>query len=127
MIDALRRWAASGGILIGTSAGAILMTPTIAVDALFSGRRPEDVEDGAALDLLPFEFFPHLHAKTSYLPDLLRYSANTPRPIIACPDGDGVVVARGRVSCVGNPLWLCNGAIRRMAETALSDVPHALT
>ena len=45
-------------------------------------------------DLLPFEFFPHLQASPRYLPDLLHFSTETPRPIIACADGDGVVVRK---------------------------------
>jgi dipeptidase E len=32
----LREYASRGGIIIGTSAGAILTTPTIALDAIFS-------------------------------------------------------------------------------------------
>lgn len=122
MLEELRRWAKSGGILIGTSAGAILMTPTIAVDALFSERRPEDVEDGAALDLLPFEFFPHLNAEPTYLDDLVRYSKHTPRPIIACPDGDGVIVTNGKIECIGDPLWIANGAVNHVCEMALAEI-----
>jgi len=71
MLEPLRSWAAAGGILIGTSAGAILMTPTIALHALFDGRRPEEIKDATALDLVPFEFFPHAHAKTGYLTELV--------------------------------------------------------
>jgi dipeptidase E len=112
----LRDWALKGGILIGASAGAILMTPSIAADALYSGNRPEEVEDFGALDLLPFEFFPHLFGKPSYLEDLLRYSRSTPRPILACPDGDGVIVTQGKVDCIGKPMWLLNGSIKPAAE-----------
>lgn len=80
MLDKLRSWALDDGILVGTSAGAILMTPTIAVDALFSGGSPDAVQDGAALDLLPFEFFPHLNDDPGYLSALLRYSETTATP-----------------------------------------------
>ncbi|TIR26962.1 MAG: hypothetical protein E5X35_34540 [Mesorhizobium sp.] len=76
MLERLRNWANDGGLLIGTSAGSILMTPSIAEDALFGNERPENLKDGAALDLVPFEFFP------SYLPDLLAYSTWNSRPII---------------------------------------------
>ncbi len=109
MLRKLRGWALKGGLLIGTSAGAILMTPTIAVDALFSGGRPEGVKEGEALDLVPFEFFPHLKAKQSYLTDLLAYSTHNSRPIIACPDGDGVVVSEGFAECIGDLLRLSEG------------------
>lgn len=124
MQERLRDWASGGGLLIGTSAGAILMTPTIAVDALFGGGRPEEVKDGAALDLVPFEFFPHARAKPSYLPDLLAYSRRNARPIVACPDGDGVVVAQGVVECIGDPLWLWNGSVERIGRTTLAALPR---
>ena len=122
MLDPLRDWALKGGILIGTSAGAILMTPTIATDALFSGGQPEDVRDGAALNLVPFEFFPHLDTKASYLPDLIRYSRHTPRPIVACNDGQGVVVSKGRVEFIGSPLWIVDGAIKQAKEITLARI-----
>jgi dipeptidase E len=109
MLAKLRNWALDGGLLVGPSAGAILMTPTIAVDALFGGGRPDDAEAAEALDLLPFEFFPHLWSKPSYLPDLLAYSARNRRPIVACPDGDGVVVSDGFAECVGDLLRLSGG------------------
>ncbi|WJH39018.1 Type 1 glutamine amidotransferase-like domain-containing protein [Aliirhizobium terrae] len=116
MVEPLREWTARGGVLIGTSAGAILMTPTIAVDALFSDSRPEDIRDGEALNLLPFEFFPHLNGKPNFLPDLVRYSKATPRPIIACNDGDGLIVSAGQVELIGNPLWIADGATKEARQ-----------
>lgn len=122
MLDPLRNWALRGGILIGTSAGAILMTPTIAIDALFSGRAPEDVVGGNALNLLPFEFFPHLNAEANYLAEILRYSIYTKRPIVAVNDGAGIVVSDGIVECFGNPLWIFQGAIRQSDEIKFADL-----
>lgn len=119
MLGPLRDWALSGRILIGVSAGAILMAPTIATDALFVGQRPEDVSDGGALDLLPFAFFPHLNDDDTYLPALLRYSTHTARPIVACNDGDGIVVTGGRIECIGCPLWIAGGTVRAPGEIAL--------
>lgn len=111
MLGPLSDWALSGGILIGVSAGAILMAPTIATDAIFIGERPEDIEDGAALGLTPFEFFPHLGDDDTYVPALLRYSLSTPRTILACNDGDGIVVSGTgsnvlEIPC-GSPLEPC--------------------
>jgi dipeptidase E len=109
MLEKLRAWARAGGLLIGASAGAILMTPTIAVDALYGDGHPNTIEENDALALLPFEFFPHLQAKPRYLADLKEYSRRTPRPIIACPDGDGIVVADSIVDCIGDLLWIARG------------------
>ena len=95
------------------------MAPTIATDALFVGQRPEDVSDGGALDLLPFAFFPHLNDDDTYLPTLLRYSTHTPRPIVACNDGDGIVVTGGRIECLRCPLWIARGTVRAPGEIAL--------
>ncbi|MBK5570864.1 Type 1 glutamine amidotransferase-like domain-containing protein [Ensifer sp. 2YAB10] len=122
MLGQLSDWARSGGILIGVSAGAILMAPTIATDALFIGERPEDIEDGDALALVPFEFFPHLGDDDSYLPALLRYSLSTLRPIVACNDGEGIVVSDGRIECFGDPLWISGGAVRASAELRLEGL-----
>ncbi|MFD2262828.1 Type 1 glutamine amidotransferase-like domain-containing protein [Lacibacterium aquatile] len=118
----LRSWALEGGLLIGTSAGAILMTPTIATDALFSNNRPEDVRDGDALDLLPFEFFPHLNANSSYREELVRYSRITQRPIIACNDGDGLVVTDGVVETIGAAVWIGAGTSRDLAPGPIMKV-----
>ncbi|OCP01759.1 hypothetical protein BC374_03055 [Ensifer sp. LC13] len=120
LLAPLRDWALSGGVLVGVSAGAILMGPTIATDGPFIGQRPEDVTDGEALDLLPFEFFPHLGDDDTYLPALVRYSVSTPRPIVACKDSDGVVVTGGRIECFGDPLWISGGAVRAPADIRLA-------
>lgn len=109
MIEPLRRYSADDGILVGTSAGAILMTPDIAVDALFQGRPPERSADGAALSLVAFEFFPHLGANPAYLPALVAYSRHNGGPILACRDGDGVIVEAGRTILVGSIVLMENG------------------
>jgi dipeptidase E len=128
MLDVLRAWARSGGVLIGTSAGAILMTADIATDTLLRQVRPEEIRNQEALGLVPFEFFPHLQASTSYLPELLRYSRLTPRPIIGCHDGDGVIVRQGKVELLGSPTLIFDGAVipaddRALAELEIGFIP----
>lgn len=111
LLGVLAQWTRNGGLLIGTSAGAILMTPTVALDAMFSGEDPKAVHDSGALDLVPFEFFPHLNKSADYMPQLLAYSAETSKRIAACKDGDGVVVNGDAVESVGDIVWITNGAI----------------
>ncbi|NYT31743.1 Type 1 glutamine amidotransferase-like domain-containing protein [Rhizobium sp. WYCCWR 11128] len=122
MLDKLRSWALDDGILVGTSAGAILMTPTIAVDALFSGGPPDAVQDGAALDLLPFEFFPHLNDDPGYLSALLRYSETTARPILACRDGEGLILGNGFVEIFGAPLTISGGFAEAADRSRIADL-----
>ncbi|OWV85185.1 peptidase E [Rhizobium sp. N122] len=122
MLERLRAWALDDGILVGTSAGAILMTPTIAVDALFSGGSPDAVRDGAALDLAPFEFFPHLNDDPGYLPALLRYSETTATPILACRDGEGVILGDGFVEIFGAPLMISGGFAEAAERGRIADL-----
>ena len=110
VFERLRSWALDDGILIGTSAGAILMTPTIAVDAFFLGQQPSDIIDGEALDLVPFEYFPHLNEDESFLPKLLRYSEMISHPVVACRDGEGLIVHNDGVEIFGKPLLIHRGA-----------------
>ena len=111
LIAPIADWARNGGVLIGTSAGAILMTPTVALDALFTGEDPATVPGGNALDLVPFEFFPHLNKNPDYLQQLLSYSAKTTRRIAACRDGEGVIVSGDVVESVGDVVWIQSGSI----------------
>ncbi|CAK09063.1 hypothetical protein RL3574 [Rhizobium johnstonii 3841] len=122
MLDKLRSWALDDGILVGTSAGAILMTPTIAVDALFSGGSPDAVQDGAALDLLPFEFFPHLNDDPGYLSALLRYSETTATPILTCRDGEGLILGNGLVEIFGAPLTISGGFAEAADRGRIADL-----
>ncbi|WP_412064581.1 Type 1 glutamine amidotransferase-like domain-containing protein [Rhizobium sp. SYY.PMSO] len=122
MLPLLREWAVGGGVLIGTSAGAILMTPTIATDALFTDEIPETRMKEAALDLVPFEFFPHLDEKAAYLKELVHYSKFTKRPILACNDGDGIVVSNGRANSIGEPVWIADGDVRQPNDIRLDGL-----
>ena len=127
MLPLLKRWADSGGLLIGASAGAIIMTPTIATDGLFTGHAPESLMTETALDLVPFEFFPHLGTRPTYLPELVRYSRSTTRPILACNDGDGLVVTKSGIECIGRPLWIANGETKTADDMLLSTIPVTVT
>ncbi|MDC9834275.1 Type 1 glutamine amidotransferase-like domain-containing protein [Rhizobium binxianense] len=122
MLEKLRAWSRDDGILVGTSAGAILMTPTIAADALFSGGSPDAVRDGAALDLVPFEFFPHLNDDPDYLPALLRYSETTANSILACRDGEGLILGNGLVEIFGAPLMISAGFAEAADRGRIADL-----
>lgn len=59
MLPVLRDYVARGGVLIGVSAGAILMTPDVSTSALCGDTFVEEFSDPAALGLVDFQFLPH--------------------------------------------------------------------
>jgi dipeptidase E len=116
MIGPLRDYARRGGLLIGVSAGAILLTPTINVDALFADEDPSRDVTGSALGLVDFEFFPHLHNNPAHLQKLVEYSRRHPRRILGCPDGAGALVEDHGVTMVGDGVVIEAGQTRSWHE-----------
>ncbi len=110
VISVLRDYAADGGVLIGTSAGAILLGEDIAVDALFHSEAPRP-GGPKGLGLVDFDFFPHLRSKPEFLPALAAYSRTTSRPVLGCPDGAGVIVNGEQIELVGDGLMIFDGVV----------------
>lgn len=98
---ALRSYAARGGVLVGVSAGAILMTPDAEPGELCGDRQVGGLDNWEAMRLVNFHFIPHLNR----FPDpemLLRdYSARKQARVYGCPDGDGLVVRGVDIQPVG--------------------------
>ena len=104
LLGKLRTYARSGGLLMGLSAGSILMTPnvmTAEVPSLDSDENEVGVKDYSALDLVPFEFSPHYRPNRKTDAELLSHSKRSKRPIYACADGEGIVVRDGTIRFVG--------------------------
>lgn len=103
LLEELRRFVARGGVLIGTSAGAILMTPEISSSA-FCEDVPlpgEELADLSALHLLDFAFFPHINVFPQHESQLLEYSLQHSFPIYGCADGDGIIVEGEHIQFLG--------------------------
>lgn len=84
----LRSYAAEDrGVLIGVSAGAILMTPTVETAALCGDERPAEFKDVEALGLVDFYFWPHYRGDTGS-----GISLDPGRRIYGCEDGTGIIV-----------------------------------
>jgi len=93
MIHVLRDYVAGGGVLIGVSAGAILMTPNIGTAALCVGDDPyPGLDDLSGLSLVDFEFLPHFDGSPSATAELLAHSKTAAGRVYACRDGGGIVV-----------------------------------
>ena len=104
LLTKLRRYAKSGGILMGLSAGAILLTPSIttaSVPSLDCDVNAIGIKDLRALSLVPFEFSPHYEAKRKSDAELKEHSRKVNHPVYACKNGAGIVVEGEKISFVG--------------------------
>ncbi|HWQ07547.1 MAG TPA: Type 1 glutamine amidotransferase-like domain-containing protein [Holophaga sp.] len=98
VLPRLRQYALEGGVLIGESAGAILMTPDARSAALCGDEAAGTPEDAQALGLVPFRFWPHAGSGTGPA----RQAILQPFPdIFACPDGSGIIVDGASIETFG--------------------------
>ncbi len=112
LLRRLRAYVKKGGVLMGLSAGGILMTPSImtaSVPALDSDKNEVGLKDLSALGLVPFEFSPHYYSTRAVDRDLLKYSRRLPHPIYACADGQGIIVENGSIRFIGSVNVFHNG------------------
>ncbi|NDC38236.1 MAG: hypothetical protein EBZ48_09320 [Proteobacteria bacterium] len=116
----LQKYAASGRLMIGHSAGAILLTPTIRIAGLPPDydRNEARLRNLVALRHVPFEFYPHFiparHHKV-----LMKYSiANSRRAVLAAEDGGGVW-CHGALRAFGNTHLYLNGSAVTLASASL--------
>jgi dipeptidase E len=104
VIHSLQRYVRRGGVLMGESAGSIIMTPDINTAAYPSWDRDDnDVElsDLRSMNLVNFDFFPHYEDDEKYHNELIYQSKLSGRPIYTATDGSGIVVDHDRLSFIG--------------------------
>lgn len=107
----LRDYVEKGGVLIGVSAGSIIMSETIDITTLHD-ENTTNLKDYSSLGLVNFDFFPHLNwNKDKYLKDVVEYSKTSKSVIYACNDGDGIIVDDDKMQFFGEVLKIQNGDI----------------
>lgn len=108
----LRRFVATGGVLAGHSAGAILMTPSIRTASFPDHDRDENIvglTNWRAADFVNFEIFPHYLDLPEYSDALSFESEKTRNPIYALADGAGIAVHGERLSFYGEVVLFTQG------------------
>ncbi len=100
LIPILRDYAAGGGILIGVSAGSILMTADVLTAELCGDVAPSPTFDPSALGLVDLAFVPHWRLDRDPTP-LLSCSARHGVPVYGCPDDAGIIVHDEIIEWVG--------------------------
>ncbi len=110
-VSILHNYVANGGVLIGVSAGSILMTPEISTTHLCGEEPSHKLNDLHALNLVDFAFLPHLNRIDSAEKKMIEYSKTQKRKIVGCKDDDGVIVDGENIKYIGNVLLAENGKL----------------
>lgn len=103
----LKDYVTRGGVLAGLSAGAILMTPSIATASYPKFDRDDNdvgIRNLDALGLVDFEFFPHYTQKLEYVRELKKQSKKIDTPLYGVDDGGGIIVTEQRINFYGD-VW----------------------
>jgi len=112
LLTPLKKFVEQGNVLTGLSAGAIMMTQDIFMANYPEFDRDENsvhLKNLKSIGLLDFQFFPHYRNSTRYEKAFLKLSKEDPRPIIACPDGSGVVIENESTKFVGKTFIFTQG------------------
>ena len=97
MLPILRQWALDGGVLVGDSAGAMLMTPSLEIARIGDAPFPPDLTDLRALSLTDFEFNPHFGTYGGSAEQLTKYAKDKGVIVYGAPDGCGLALMRGNL------------------------------
>ncbi|MEK6625002.1 MAG: Type 1 glutamine amidotransferase-like domain-containing protein [Bdellovibrionota bacterium] len=112
LLPRLQRYVMQGGVLSGESAGGIIITPSIGM----AGHPPFDADENfvhltnlRSLGLVSFEFFPHYKKTLRYEKAFISYTKKHKRPLLACPDGSGIVIDDCGLKLHGSVTCFCQG------------------
>ncbi len=102
LLERLRDYVARGGVLVGVSAGAIIMTPNIVMAYDCGDDRPSKPFDHSALGLVDFAFMPHFTPELEVRCQALALELNC--TLYACQDGAGIVINGDEIKLMGDVL-----------------------
>lgn len=117
MLPVLSKYVQNGGVLIGVSAGAMLMCPSIDIcnavadeNTMIQNAKkkrkeaPKTKEKSvSAMNLVSFEFFPHYENSDFTNHQIQSYVNKVRRNVIASDDSQGVVILGEEIFLMGEP------------------------
>lgn len=110
-IPILEKYISNGGVIVGVSAGAIVMSKDIAI-ANFGDQNEIGLQDLSALNFCNFDFHPHFDKNNLELIDKLKnYSITNQSIIYACQDGDGIIIDENSIEFFGEILKIDQGVV----------------
>jgi dipeptidase E len=102
MIPVLKEYVAAGGILIGVSAGAILMTPDITTSSLCGDELVPGETDFSGLGLVDFAFVPHFGYGGFTLDDVRKYAREKHTSVYVARDTGAIIINGDKIKCIGD-------------------------
>ncbi len=99
--EILRRYLAKGGILVGVSAGAMILSKTLDLLSAIDGQK-RGKKSASALKFFDFEFYPHFRDDNLTKQKLADYAATHKTDVYACNDDSGILVRDGVIELLGN-------------------------
>jgi dipeptidase E len=112
LISHLQEYARTGGALIGVSAGAMIMTPSIESAVLCGDSNDVGLETLSALSLVPFHFMPHLPVRhitpVDFISELrekgVEFNETLYEQLYLCRDNAAVILVDGQIEELGELL-----------------------
>lgn len=95
----LKKHLENNGLLVGASAGSIMMTPTIDL-AGFEDENIPNLKNTAGFGFVDFEFCPHFNGKQDK-DRLSEYMREKNNALYTCKDGSGIFYSNGDVKLFG--------------------------
>lgn len=99
-------FAQSGGVFVGISAGAMLLTPTIESAALCGDENHIGLSDFSSLGLVNFMFVPHATKHQAELDEARKLVTQRNYDIYLCSDEESIVILNNQVHLFGQPTLL---------------------
>lgn len=99
--------AANGTPIIGVSAGALLLTPSIVTAAVCGDVNDIQIRDFSALNIAPILLYPHAKQDSTERNNALSICREYNVPAFLCKDSDAIVILNREVFEFGSPEWIC--------------------
>lgn len=115
MVWKLVGYSKAGGILVGVSAGGIIMGKDITI-AKFADVNEVGLDDFTSLDLLGFTVKPHWNKWEHRIDDFKRYSVEADIKVYVIRDGEAIVVEEGKTSIYGEDMFIEMGQVYKISE-----------
>lgn len=111
LFDVIRKRAENGGFIVGDSAGAMIMTPSIKICDFDKSSAPPMKFDHDTIGLVDFEINPHWGQYGASEKQIVEYSEDNNITVYCVPDGAGIAVIGSKIELIRPVIELKNGKV----------------